>query len=370
MTCLNYIRNKKDINLDYNKKALIITFSKNARGQINNQIDRVILSSPEYKKYIKHIEVNNYHSFFKKYVWAYSQYLNLGKTLSIVSSKQAKGIYDDICKDIKGYEIEKKSYADQYKWMDSLLEDEYIPKKRGNISKSVKNLLPHKEFIIDQIKEKNREGYIGFSDIGYYMNTLLIKSPLILEIIREKYDLVVLDEYQDISDSQDSIMKLIIGNGNALFFSDSKQMIYEWRGASNERVQDLKKEYKNIKQLGLSNFMRFGDKEDLTSLIKSVRENNDIEIKHTNNIEIKVLKVKDNDEYNIQARNKMWSDLKFFLLRDIKKYKHKYKSIGILCRNNELVKYLRKGLIEKGTYIKCINNSQDEHDLIVQLSFF
>lgn len=370
MTCFNYLKYQKDINADYNKKALIITFSKNARGQISNQVDRLILYNPEYKKYIKQLEVNNYHSFFKKYVWAYSEYLNLGKKLSIVSSKQAKGIYDDICKDIQGYEIEKNSHADQYRWMDSLLEDEYIPKKKGNISKSVKNLLLHKEFIINQIKEKNREGYIGFSDLAYYMNALLIKSPLILEVIREKYDLVILDEYQDISDSQDKIMKLIIGSGNALFFSDSKQMIYEWRGASNERVQDLKKEYKNIKQLGLSNFMRFGDKEDLTSLIKSVRENNDIEIKDTKNISFEVLEVENINEYSTQAKNKMWSKLKFFLLKDLKKYNNKYKSIGILCRNNDLVKYLRKGLIEKGTYIKSINNNQYDHDLIVELSFF
>lgn len=370
MTCINYIRNKKYNNEDYNKKTLIITFSKNARGQINNQIDRLVLSNPEYKRYIKNIEVSNYHSFFKKYVWAYSEYLNLGKNLSIVSSKQAKKIYDDICKDIKGYEIEEKSYADQYKWMDSLLEDEYIPRIRGSVAKSVKNLLPYKEFIINEIKEKNKEGYIGFSDIAYYMNELLIKSPLMLEIIREKYDLVIIDEYQDISDSQDRIMKLIIGDGNALFFSDSKQMIYGWRGASNERVQDLKKEYKNIKELGLSNFMRFGDKQDLTSLIKSVRENDDIEIKDTNNIEFKVLKVEKNDQYITKTRNDMWSKLKYFLLKDIKKYKNEYESIGILCRNNELVKYLRKGLIENGTYIKCINNSQEDHDLIVELSSF
>jgi len=184
-TCINYINFKLEQNSRYNKKALILTFSKNARAQIEKQLDELTHADNKSKEYI---EITNFHSFFQKYVWAYSKYIGLNQDLIITSPKQRKKILDSRLSSISKYTADN----DQYRWIDSLLDGEFYPLTyKGNIKPSVKKIMPFKDNIIKIIKSINKEGYIGFSDMGYYMNELLDKSPELLKVIQSKYDLLL-----------------------------------------------------------------------------------------------------------------------------------------------------------------------------------
>ena len=66
-TCIHYIDFQLKQNSNYNKKVLILTFSKNARAQIEKQLDELCHDEDKIKK---HIEITNFHSFFQKYAWA------------------------------------------------------------------------------------------------------------------------------------------------------------------------------------------------------------------------------------------------------------------------------------------------------------
>jgi len=53
---------------------------------------------------------------------------------------------------------------------------------------------------------------------------------------------LILDEYQDSSDFQDLIIRELLGESNkAIVFADDMQMIYRWRGASPDRIENLRK---------------------------------------------------------------------------------------------------------------------------------
>lgn len=368
-TCINYTNQRLIENSEYNGMSLILTFSKNARAQIENQLDKLCHNDKQIKK---HIEITNFHSFFQKYVWAYSKYIGLDEDLIITSTKQRKKMLDEKLSFIPKYTGDKY----QYDWIDSLLEGELYPLLNGKIRTSVKDILPYKDDIEKIIKDANKKGYIGFSDIGYYMNKLLTKSSELLEIIQRKYEVIVLDEYQDVSDLQDEIVKKIIGNRNkAIFFSDSKQMIYGWRGASSTRIHDLFHHYdREILSIELKKNMRFKDRKDIDSLISKVRKNeyNIEQAKTTDNVKYIKIPVDDKNLYNKRSKNIMYSKLQYAIINNLPNIINtKEKSIGVLCRNNDQVEFLQRVLREKfSIHTKIISNNEEEHNMVCDLIEF
>ncbi len=370
-TAINYTYFNIKTNPLYNKKVLILTFSKNAKAQIEKQLD--ILGSRDVN-WDKYIEITNFHSFFQKYVWAYSQYLGLKENLIIMSTKQRREAFKNKLSFIPEYDGDDK---EQYEWAESLLEGDFRPLTyKGNVKPTVKKLIPYKEDIKDIIKEMNREGYIGFSDIAYYMWKLLQKSQALLNIIQNKYNLIILDEYQDSSDLQDKIIKKLIGmNNNAIFFADSKQMIYGWRGASSERLNNLLNNYMGeIKQKELIEVMRFKSRKDIENTLKEVREgtHNIKNFNSSENIKYIKVKVRGKNIYSKEIKNHMFAVLKYRVFHELPKYKdRKNKSIGSLCRGNEQVNLLKKALKEEfNINSQTINNNEDEHNVVCDLIEF
>lgn len=370
-TAMSYIHFNIRNNPCYNKKVLILTFSKNARAQIEKQLD--ILSSHDVN-WDKYIEITNFHSFFQKYVWAYSRYLGLKENLIIMSPKQRKEILQKKFSVIPEYKVNN---GEQYDWAEALLEGDFRPLTyKGNVKPAIKKLIPYKEDIKDIIKEVNKEGYIGFSDIAYYMLELLNKSQAFLNIVQNKYNLIILDEYQDSSDLQDKIVKKLMGKSNkAIFFADSKQMIYGWRGASSERLNNLLNYYKGeIEQKELTKIMRFKNRNDIESVLKEAREEN-YNINNfisSENIKYIKVKVKDKNIYFPQIKNHMFAVLKYKIFNELPKYEErKNKSIGILCRSNELVSFIKKAFREEfKIYSQIISNNEEEHNIVCDLIEF
>lgn len=369
-TSINYVRWNLQKNFKYNRKVLILTFSKNARAQIEKQLDDLDCSNIKLSNYI---EVSNFHSFFQKYVWAYSNYLELNKNLTITSPKQRKIFLEKSLSHISDYTGDDE----QYGWAESLLEGEFYPlTPKGNIKPAVKKLISYKEEIQNSIIKLNKEGYIGFSDIGYYMDNLLEKSLSLLKTIQNKYPLIILDEYQDASDLQDKIVKKLVGqSNNAIFFADSKQMIYGWRGASSNRIKNLLEEYGDqIEQRELVASMRFKNRKDIESILMDAREGTyDINcFTSSENAKYVKIKVRDKNLFSKQSKNIMYSNLKYKIINSLPRVEErKGKSIGILCRYNEQVRFIKKALREDfNIYSQTISNNEEEHNIVCDLMDF
>lgn len=345
-------------NVNSISKVLILTFSKNAKAQIIKQ--KYKLKEDNTNKYI---EITNYHSFYKKYIFAYSKYLGLGKELKLVSQTTRKKQIISILTELQIKSIKESQIA----WAMDLLDGNYMPSNKSK-RKEVEKIYSLKEDIIEKIIELNKSGYIYFSDFAYYMRLLLIKSPKLLKVIKNKYKLIILDEYQDSSDIQEDIVKVLIGNDNrGVFFADSNQMIYEWRGARGNRVERIKEYYTDeIKKLSLNEVYRYKDKSDIEQLVKCIlsgKYNSEIR-KNSKNISYRDIKVDEKmNWYNPMIKNRYFSKMKYELLKLLKE--NKSHSIGILTRENELLLYLKKSL--KGEFnieLNLISNNDNEHVII------
>ena len=80
---------------------------------------------------------------------------------------------------------------------------------------------------------KRKLGVLDYSDLVRMAHRLVTEHPAIAARIRERYVLVLLDEYQDTDAAQRRLLMAIFGEGFPITaVGDSDQTIYEWRGAS------------------------------------------------------------------------------------------------------------------------------------------
>ena len=97
----------------------------------------------------------------------------------------------------------------------------------------------------ESAKLRTAEGRFSFDDQMSFAAQLVNELPDVAEIERGKYKVVLLDEYQDTSQSQIRFLSALFGNGYPVTaVGDPNQAIYGWRGASagtmNQFAQDFK----------------------------------------------------------------------------------------------------------------------------------
>ncbi len=85
---------------------------------------------------------------------------------------------------------------------------------------------------------------IDFEDMLYDTYKLLNTNAELLEKVRQRYQYILVDEYQDINEIQDKIVRLIAAPRNNIFVvGDDDQAIYGFRGATPELILDFEKKY-------------------------------------------------------------------------------------------------------------------------------
>lgn len=89
--------------------------------------------------------------------------------------------------------------------------------------------------LVETFEQLKRErGVIDFSDQVSNAVQILRLHPEVIEVYRKRYQVVILDEYQDTSPSQIHLLQLLFGDGHhVMAVGDPNQAIYGFRGASS-----------------------------------------------------------------------------------------------------------------------------------------
>ncbi|MGA1329094.1 MAG: UvrD-helicase domain-containing protein [Candidatus Nanopelagicales bacterium] len=98
--------------------------------------------------------------------------------------------------------------------------------------------------LVELVKEfrqaKQVEGLVDFADQMRLSVQLLATNPDLVQLLRETYKCVLLDEYQDTSVAQQHLLLLAFGAGHSVTaVGDPLQSIYAWRGASAETTRSF-----------------------------------------------------------------------------------------------------------------------------------
>ena len=91
---------------------------------------------------------------------------------------------------------------------------------------------------------KEQKDFVDFSDLEHYMIALLTTHPEVRTNAASQITEILVDEYQDTNEVQDTILKLLHNEDNRLFMvGDIKQSIYRFRLADPTIFLDKKQKY-------------------------------------------------------------------------------------------------------------------------------
>lgn len=97
-----------------------------------------------------------------------------------------------------------------------------------------------------------RKNLIDFDDMLVMCYDLFTARPDILALWQEKYQYILIDEFQDINRVQYEVIKLLAKPENNIFIvGDDDQSIYSFRGAKPEIMLNFPKEFKEVRQIVL-----------------------------------------------------------------------------------------------------------------------
>ena len=94
----------------------------------------------------------------------------------------------------------------------------------------------------DALRDSNR---LDYGALLYFARRLLESRPAIAKVLRLGWTHICVDEFQDTNRAQYDLLRLLVGGGkpNLFVVGDDDQILYQWNGASPERLQALKTDY-------------------------------------------------------------------------------------------------------------------------------
>jgi DNA helicase II / ATP-dependent DNA helicase PcrA len=114
--------------------------------------------------------------------------------------------------------------------------------------------------VADMRRDKERLGVIDFGDQVALAARLAVEHPVVAEVERDRFRVVLLDEYQDTSVAQKRLLVGLFGQGHPVTaVGDPCQAIYGWRGAFVGNIDAFPEEFPRLQQDGTAaSSVRFG----------------------------------------------------------------------------------------------------------------
>lgn len=93
-----------------------------------------------------------------------------------------------------------------------------------------------------QLAAANR---LDFGALLHFARKLLTGKPAVANLLRTTWTHFCVDEFQDTNKAQYDLLRALVGDGgpNLFVVADDDQVIYQWNGASPERLQTIKSDY-------------------------------------------------------------------------------------------------------------------------------
>lgn len=253
---------------------LLLTFTNKAAEEMLDRVERVI--GPEARA---KITGSTYHSFCTTVLRKYGTRIGVGRDFSIVTPQNIQSFIETAVTDIKsrkkksGEQIELgkirdiMSFMSFYKNKESSIEDALI--LTLGTEECNKNLEYYREIYNSYEDFKRKNNIVDFDDLLILTNKLLEENEDIRRRLSDRYEHILVDEYQDSNGLQLKFLQLLrsFENKNICVVGDDAQCIYGFRGSDFNNILNFKKDFEGAKIIKLVRNYRSSDE-----IVKSCNE--------------------------------------------------------------------------------------------------
>ncbi|MDY0280606.1 MAG: UvrD-helicase domain-containing protein [Salinivirgaceae bacterium] len=311
-------------------KILALTFTNKAAKEMRERISKLVGHEKA-----KDIWMGTFHAVFARILRNEAERLGFTKNFTIYDSQDSQNLIKSLVKERK---LNPKDYKPNLVY--------------GRISKAKNNLITPAIYATksDMIgaDRMNKVGDVymlykmycdrckiadamDFDDLLLNMNILLRDNPDILRKYQNRFNYILVDEYQDTNFSQYRIIKLLSStHQNLCVVGDDAQSIYAFRGARIENIFNFQSDYPNHKIVKLE--QNYRSTQTIVNAANSLIAQNSKQLPKT-----------------IFSQNDVGNPLRLFtavtdveegfkiinqIISDVKEFNLKYSDIAILYRNN------------------------------------
>ena len=217
--------------------VLAITFTNKAAGEMRDRVAQLLT-----EKQARATTVATFHSLCARLIRQYADRLGLPPGYSIYDTADQKRAIKQALEDL---EINSKNFppasmlSSISNAKNDLLDAAAFAKKADNFyDRTVAKVYTKYESILD------RNAALDFDDLLLKTVKLMQKHPDVVEQLRERFQYVMIDEYQDTNHAQFMIANgLAAEHQNIMCTGDPDQSIYGWRGANIRNILEFEAHY-------------------------------------------------------------------------------------------------------------------------------
>jgi DNA helicase-2/ATP-dependent DNA helicase PcrA len=339
---------------------LAITFTNKAAKEMKDRVINMLGSEGH------EIRISTFHSFGVYLMQKHYNELGYQKNFTILDSDDSLTIIKRIMKDLN---IDPK---------------EYNPRAIRNAISSAKNelisALEYERFTSDNFSQKVLDVYtryeqkllinnsLDFDDLLFLPIKLFRTKPEILKYYQEKYQYILVDEYQDTNEAQYILIKMLSAkNRNICVVGDESQSIYSFRGSNYRNILNFEKDYKDCTTILLEQNYRSTSTilDSANDVIKNNKHRKDKKLWTENGIGEKIEYYKaldEKDEANYVVKN----------IENLINNNTNRSEIAVLYRTNAQSRVIEEALLKSNIPYKVVGsfyfyNRKEIKDLICYL---
>lgn len=350
---------------------LAITFTNKAAGEMRERVDSLVGFGAD------QVWVSTFHSLCVRILRRHIDRLGYENGFTIYDTDDQKTVMKGICKRMC---IDTKMYKER-----ALL---------SAISSAKDNLISVREYELDAAKDFNKAIYakvyreyqetlkknnaLDFDDIIVKTVELFQSCPEVLDNYQERFQYIMVDEYQDTNTAQFELIRLLANKyRNLCVVGDDDQSIYKFRGANIRNILDFEKYFPEAEVIKLE--QNYRSTQNILDAANAVIRNN-------RSRKDKALWTEKSGGSRIHLRqfDNAYEEAEYIaddVCRKVRKEGAQYKDFAVLYRTNAQARLLEERMIMEGVpynvvggtnfyaraeikdilaYLKTIDNGRDE----------
>ncbi len=222
--------------------TLTLTFTNKAASEMRaralNLIDSSVSAMPL---------LSTFHKFGLLFLKLHISKLNRKNTFNIIDSDDQKRMVKNICKDLK-IDLPTSFLTHEISKYKNILLDPQEALENAELADYKKAAKVYVEYQ-RRLLENN---LVDFDDLLALTYKILLENDDLRQETSNRYQYIMVDEYQDTNELQYQLLRLLASEHNNLcVVGDDDQSIYGWRGANIRNILEFHKHFDNVKVVKL-----------------------------------------------------------------------------------------------------------------------
>lgn len=232
-------------------QILALTFTNKAAREMRERIAQLVDASRA-----KSLWMGTFHSIFARILRSEAERLGFPRNFTIYDTNDSKRVIKAV---LKVQNLDEKTYQPNYllgrisNAKNNLISTVDYNEDREIQLQDVQMRKPKTGLIYSLYQQKLRKaGAMDFDDLLFNTNVLLRDFPDVLYTYQQRFEYILVDEYQDTNYAQYLIIKkLAANNENLCVVGDDAQSIYAFRGANIRNILNFKNDYPDFQTFKL-----------------------------------------------------------------------------------------------------------------------